>query len=73
MTAEAEVLAAEGAVRVDDVREVVGDATVESDLMTRVASQVMAEATKAAVELLKDNGLSLDFTDLLGDDPNNGC
>jgi len=29
----------------------------------------MAEATKTAMELLEDNGLSLNFTDLFSDDP----
>jgi hypothetical protein len=31
--------------------------------------QVIAEETKAGVELLEDNGLGLNFANLLGDDP----
>lgn len=46
-----------------------GDVVVVANLVPRVAPQVVAEAAEAAVELLEHNGLGLNFTDLLSDDP----
>jgi len=64
MAAETEVLAAEGAVRADEAGEMARNVAVVANLVSRGASQVVTEATKAAVELLKDDCLSLDFADL---------
>jgi len=69
MAAETEVLAAEGAVRADEAGEMARNVAVVANLVSRGASQVVTEATKAAVELLKDDCLSLDFADLFSDDP----
>jgi hypothetical protein len=66
---KAPVVSAEWAVRLDDVPKVAGNIAIVANLVARGASQVVAEATHAAVELLEDNSLSLDFADLLCDDP----
>lgn len=67
--AEAEVVVADRTIRVADVAEVAGDVAVIADLVAGVAAQIIAEGSEAGVELLKHDGLSLDLTDLLGDDP----
>ncbi len=46
-----------------------GDSRVEAGVESRRAAEVVAEEPEAGVELLKDDGLRLDFADLLGDDP----
>lgn len=66
---EAEVLKLEGSVGIEEGTIVTSNVAVISDLMTRHAPQIVAEATQARVPLLEDNRLSLDFTDLFGDDP----
>jgi hypothetical protein len=48
---------------------VTGDVVVIANLVSRVAPQIVAEATEATVELLEHNGLGLNFADLLSDDP----
>jgi len=48
---------------------VAGDTAVEADVVARGAAQITAEETEAGVELLEDDGLGLNLTDLLGDDP----
>lgn len=45
------------------------DPAVEADLVVGETSQVTAEASEVGVELFEDDGLGLDFADLLGDDP----
>ena len=65
---ETEVVRAEGAVVADDVAEVVSDARVVPDLVTGDAAEIVVEVVEAGVELLEDDGLGLDFADLLGDD-----
>lgn len=45
-----------------------GNVGVISDVAAREAPEVAAESVQARVELLEDDGLGLDFTDLLGDD-----
>jgi len=47
----------------------VGDAPVITDTVAGTARQITAEGAKAGVELLEDNGLSLNLADLLGDNP----
>jgi len=69
MATEAEVVAAEGAVRVEERAVQAGDMAVISDLVARHAPQVVAEATQARVPLLEDDCLSLNFADLLCDNP----
>lgn len=65
---ETEVVRAEGAVVANDVAEVVDDVRVIADLVTRDAAEIVVEVVEARVELLEDDGLGLDFADLLGDD-----
>jgi len=48
---------------------VAGDTAVEANVVARGAAQVTAEGTEAGVELLEDDGLGLNLTDLLGYDP----
>lgn len=43
------------------------DVAVEANLVTRETPQVTAEATEVGVELLEDDSLGLNFTDLFGD------
>lgn len=47
----------------------VDNGRVVSNVVARGAAKVMTEKPKAGVELLKHDGLSLHFTDLLSDDP----
>lgn len=68
-TAEAKIAVAQRAVRVHDAAVVVGDVAVVADAARGVAHDVRAEVGEAGVELLKDDGLSLDFADLFADDP----
>jgi len=68
-SAEAEVLAADGAIGVADASKVASNAAVVTDLVAGLTCQITAEASKARVELLKDDGLGLDLADLLSDDP----
>jgi len=68
LTAEAEIVGTERAVRVTDAAKVAGDATVEANGVTRGAAQVTLEVTKTGMELFEDDGLGLNFTDLLSDD-----
>jgi len=62
---EAEAVGAQRAVAVLDRAVVRGDVGVVSNTATGVAPEVPAEAVHARVELLKDDGLGLDFADLL--------
>jgi len=56
-------------VLVDDLGEVLDDFLVIANLvMTGPAHKVATESVKTSTELLKDDGLSLDLTDGLGDD-----
>lgn len=68
LTTEAKVAGAKRTVRVANTAKVAGDATVEANRVTRGAAQVTLEVTKTSMELFKDDGLGLDFTDLLSDD-----
>lgn len=68
VTAEAKVAVTERAVSVTDAAKVAGDALVEANRVTRGAAQVTAEVTKTGMELFEDDGLRLNFTDLLSDD-----
>ncbi len=67
-TAESEVVRREGSVSRANVAEVAGNATVEASRVARHAVQVVAEESKTGVELLEDDGLSLNLADLLEDD-----
>jgi hypothetical protein len=67
---EMPVVSAERPVGVIDLAEVVGDTTVEADLVARVTAQVAAEVAEALVVLLEYNDLGFDFTTLLED---NSC
>lgn len=69
VAAEAQVVGAQGTIRRDDIAKVACDTAVISDLVARAATEIAAEGSKAGVELFKDDGLSLDFADLLRDDP----
>ncbi len=66
--AEAEVRGAQRTRRGDDASVVASDAAVVANTATGGVPQVVAEGADGGVELLKDNGLCLDFADLLGDD-----
>lgn len=68
-TLEAKVASGERAVRVADAAEVAGNALVEANRVAGRAIQVVAEVTEAGVELLKDDSLSLNLANLLGDNP----
>jgi len=67
--AEAEVVCGQRAVLGDDVAEVARDLGVEADVVAGSTTQVVAEEAERGVELLKDDGLGLNFADLFGDDP----
>jgi len=64
---EMPVVSAERPVGVIDMAEVVGDTTVEADLVARVTAQVAAEVAEALVVLLEYNDLGFDFANLLED------
>jgi len=66
---EAEVASGERSVIEADIAEVSSNGTVEANLTARDTVKVIAEVTKASMELLEDDGLSLDLADLLKDDP----
>jgi hypothetical protein len=68
VAAEAKVSGRERAIRIANVAKVAGDTLVEADIMPRGAAQVMAEVTKTGMELLEDDGLGLNFTNLLRND-----
>lgn len=68
LTTETKVAGTKRTVRVANTAKVAGDATVEANRVTRGAAQVTLEVTKTGMELFKDDGLGLDFTDLLSDD-----
>jgi len=68
-TTESEVISRERSISRADATEVAGNATVEANRVARHAVQVVAEKSDAGVELLEDDGLSLDLADLLEDDP----
>jgi len=69
VTTETEVVGGEGSVRVVEVSVVANNVGVVADLVATVAtSQVVAESSKAGMELFKDDSLSLNLADLLGDD-----
>lgn len=68
MTGETEIMVGEGTVRRYEITVVVGNATVIANRAPRFARQVAAEWADACVELLEDNGLGFDFTNLLRDD-----
>jgi len=67
MATEAHVRVAERAIRRDDVSVVAGNAAVVADASAGLVPQVTAEVAHARVELLKDDGLCLDFANLLCD------
>jgi len=69
MARESKVVCGERAIRCSDVAIVVGDGRVKSDMVTRGAAKIVAEESEAGMELLEDDGLGLNFADLLGDDP----
>ena len=68
MTGEAEIMLGEGTVRRYEITVVAGNATVIANRAPWLARQVFVEWAEACMKLLEDNGLSLDFTNLLGDD-----
>ena len=68
VASEAKVVGSQGPVFSNDVAEVVGDTRVETDMEARSATEVVAEQSKAGVELFEDDGLGLDFTNLFRDD-----
>lgn len=67
---KSEVAGAERAIAVVKVAEVRGNARVVSNIAAREAPKVTAEAVQARMELFEDNGLRLNFADLLGDNAN---
>lgn len=69
MAGETKIIVAEGAVRGLDITVVASNATVIANSATRLAQQIAAEWTQTCSELLEDDGLGLDFANLLGDDP----
>ena len=68
-SAEAEVRDAQGAGRRDDASVVASNAAVVADAAAGLAPEVSAERAERRVELLENDSLRLDVTDLLGDDP----
>jgi len=52
-----------------EITVVAGDAAIVANTAARVVQQVAAEGPHAGVELLEDDGLGLDFANLLSDDP----
>lgn len=68
-SAEAQVAGGERRVGRNNVAKVARNSTVEADLVTGGAAQIRAEGAEAGVELLEDDGLSLNLADLLGYDP----
>lgn len=68
MTGEAEIMVGEGTIGRHEITVVAGNATVIANGAPRMARQVAAEWADTCMELLEDNGLGLDFTNLLGDD-----
>ncbi len=67
-TRKPKVINRERSILMDNVAEMARNASVKANLMSGDTMQVITEETETSVELLKDYGLSLDFTDLLGDD-----
>jgi hypothetical protein len=68
MTAEAKVVSRKAPVKVIEILEVPDNVRVVTNLEARESVKISLEMTEAGVELLKDDGLGLDFADLLGDD-----
>jgi len=68
-TGETEVVGAQRRVRVDHTAEMAGDGAVVANAVLGLAANVVAERAHAGGELFEDDGLGLDVTDLLGDDP----
>jgi len=68
VTAKFKVIGIERVVSIANVAEVAGDVLVVADMMTGGATQVVAEVTKTGMELLEDDSLCLNFTNLLSDD-----
>lgn len=68
MTGEAEIMVGEGTIRRYEITIVAGNATVIANRAPGLARQVTIKWADACGELLEDNGLGLDFTNLLGDD-----
>jgi len=68
-SAEAEVRGGQRTGRGDDASEVASDAAVVASAAAGFVHDVVAEGAHGGVELLEDNGLCLDFADLLRDDP----
>jgi len=69
VTREAKVIARERAIRADQASVVAGNRRVITSVVARGAAQIGREVARRSNEWLEDNGLSLNFTDLLGDDP----
>jgi len=69
VASETEVVEVERVVGIEDLVEVSRDPTVEANLVTSMAAQVTAETVKTRVPLFENNGLGLNVTDSLGDDP----
>jgi len=68
LTAKVKAIGTERAVSIANAAEVAGDVLVVADLMAGGATQVVAEVTKTGMELLEDDSLRLNFTNLLSDD-----
>jgi len=68
-TRKSKVISRKRPIGLDDTTEVASDGTVEADLVAGDAVQVVMEESKAGVELLENDGLGLDFADLLEDYP----
>lgn len=65
---ESEVITGERAIGVANATEMTRDALIEANGMAGGAAQIVAEVAKAGVELLKDDRLGLNLTDLLSND-----
>jgi len=66
---EPKIVVANRTVGAHNITEVARNTAVVASTVTRAARDIMAEGAHARVELLKDDGLSFDLADLLGDDP----
>jgi len=65
---ETEVVRGEITIRVNQIANMAGNITVEADVTARDVTDIIAEAGEDRLDLIDDNCLSLDITDLLGDD-----
>jgi len=68
-SAEPKIVGAERAIGIHDATVVAGDTTIVANAVAGMAPDIMAEGAHARLELLENDGLGLDLTDLLGDNP----